>query len=184
MTGHWPALEFDGPVDDWPSSRGEAEALCRAAIDATCAFLSDLDFTHWEVSVRLTDDPAIQALNNAYRGIDAPTNVLSFPMDRPAPEGRDGSAQPVGGLLGDIALSAETIAREAVAQDKRLSDHFVHMVVHGMLHLLGYDHENDPDAETMEQCEIAILATLGIANPYAAPHMPGDPLAVLESDNA
>jgi len=181
MSGHWPDVEFDGSVRDWPSASRDAEALCRTAIDAVCAFRTDLDFTRWEVSIRLTDDQAVQALNKAYRGIDAPTNVLSFPMDGPTPEG---SAPPAGGLLGDIALSAETIEREAIEQDKLLPDHFVHMVVHGMLHLLGYDHENDTEADVMERCEISILSNLGIANPYAAPHMPEDPLAVLESDNA
>jgi len=181
MTGHWPNVEIDGARPDWPPGGRGAEALCRTAIDAVCASRTDLDFAHWEVSIRLTDDQAIQALNRAYRRIDAPTNVLAFPMDRPTPGNTGG---PAGGLLGDIALSTETVGREATEQDKLLPDHFVHMVVHGMLHLLGYDHENDADAEEMERCEIAILSNLRIANPYAAPHMPGDPLAVLESDNA
>lgn len=181
MNVHWPTVEIDGARPDWPPASTGAETLCRAAVDAVCAARADLDFAQWEVSVRLTDDQAVRALNKAYRGIDAPTNVLAFPMDRPAPNDTE---HPAGGLLGDIALSTETVEREAIEQDKSLPDHFVHMIVHGMLHLLGYDHENDADAEEMERCEIAILSNLGIANPYAAPHMPGDPLVVLESDNA
>lgn len=110
------------------------------------------------VSLLLGDDAAIAALNKQFRGKDGPTNVLSFP---PAP----GGAEP--GFLGDIAMAAETIVEQANFQGKRVEHHAAHLVVHGFLHLLGYDHENQADAEKMEARERAILLTLGIEDPYA-----------------
>lgn len=111
-----------------------------------------------EVSVLLTDDAAVQALNRDWRGKDSPTNVLSFP----APENQ-------AGLLGDIALAQETIVREASEQGKSVEAHATHLIIHGFLHLLGYNHEQDEEAEAMEARERAILAALGVADPYAAP---------------
>ncbi len=110
------------------------------------------------VSLLLGDDKSIAELNHQFRNKDAPTNVLSFP---PAPVG----AEP--GFLGDIALAAETIVEQAQFQGKRFEHHAAHLVVHGFLHLLGYDHENPADAEVMEGRERAILASLGIEDPYA-----------------
>ena len=107
-----------------------------------------------EFSILFTDDAAMRALNLRYRGLDAPTNVLSFPSDSP--------------LIGDIVLAAETVAREAGAQSKSLADHLRHLIVHGALHLLGHDHQSDEEAERMEALEVAILAELGVSNPYAA----------------
>jgi len=109
------------------------------------------------VSLLLGDDAAIAALNKEFRGKDGPTNVLSFP---PAEQGE-------AGFLGDIALAAETIAVEAESQGKSLDNHAVHIVVHGFLHLLGYDHMDEADAEKMEARERSILASLGISDPYA-----------------
>ncbi len=114
-----------------------------------------------EVSFMLTDDKSMRKLNRAYRGKDRPTNVLSFAA-------LDG-AKPITGtpwLLGDIVLASGVIAREAKQQAKNLDHHLSHMAVHGMLHLLGYDHEDDADAEIMEALEIEALAGMGIANPY------------------
>lgn len=107
-----------------------------------------------EISIVLADDAAVHALNRRWRGRDAPTNVLSFASDeRP--------------LLGDVVLAYETVAREAADQDKSLSDHLAHLVVHGVLHLLGFDHETGEDeAEEMEALERHILAGLNIADPY------------------
>lgn len=111
------------------------------------------------VSLLLGDDATIAQLNHQFRGKDGPTNVLSFP---PAHLGEGAE-----GFLGDIALAAETIVEEANFQGKRFENHAAHLVVHGFLHLLGYDHENPADAEAMEAREREILASLGIEDPYA-----------------
>jgi probable rRNA maturation factor len=110
------------------------------------------------VSLLLGDDASVADLNRQFRGKQGPTNVLSFP---PAP----GTADP--GFLGDIALAAETIVEQANFQGKRFEHHAAHLAIHGFLHLIGYDHENPADAEAMEKRERAILASLGIEDPYA-----------------
>jgi probable rRNA maturation factor len=112
-----------------------------------------------EISIVLTDDAEQRELNRDWRGKDAPTNVLSFPQIEPF--------APVIGILGDIVLAHETLAREAAEQDKPLADHFTHLVVHGFLHILGYDHLSEEEALVMEGLETQILAGLGIADPYA-----------------
>ncbi|MGQ0531838.1 MAG: rRNA maturation RNase YbeY [Caulobacteraceae bacterium] len=111
------------------------------------------------VSLLLGDDASVAGLNQQFRGKEGPTNVLSFP---PSP---DGQAEP--GFLGDIALAAETIVEQANFQGKRFEHHAAHLAVHGFLHLIGYDHENPADAEAMEARERAILASIGIEDPYA-----------------
>ena len=112
------------------------------------------------VTLLFTSDAEMQVLNRDWRGKDKPTNVLSFPAPAmPVPEGE---ATP----LGDIALACETVSREATEQGKSLADHTAHLIVHGTLHLLGYDHETDGEAEEMESEERKILARLGIADPY------------------
>ena len=112
------------------------------------------------VDVALMDDRAIRTLNKTYRGKDKPTNVLSFPSGE-ASEGRRRR-------LGDVAIALGTVKREAKAQGKTVGDHVTHLMVHAMLHLLGYDHEAEPDAEEMEALERKALAALGIADPYGA----------------
>ncbi len=114
-----------------------------------------------EVNVLFTDDPSIASINAEWRGKDYATNVLSFPApdDMPVP---DGEARP----LGDIALASGVVTREAAEQGKSLHEHTVHLIVHGTLHLLGYDHVEDDDADEMERLEIDILKGLGIPNPY------------------
>ncbi|PLP59499.1 rRNA maturation RNase YbeY [Mesorhizobium loti] len=114
-----------------------------------------------ELSFVFTDDAAIQALNAEWRGKDKPTNVLSFPAFPPA---RGGLLPP---MLGDIVLAAETVAREATEEKKPVEHHVSHLVIHGLLHLLGYDHETDDEAEEMEAVERAALARLAIPDPYA-----------------
>lgn len=113
-----------------------------------------------EASVHLITDAEISALNAQWRGKDAPTNVLSFPAADPA---RVGESK----LIGDILIAFETVVREAEEEGKTLSDHFRHLVIHGFLHLLGYDHTEEAQAEAMEALETRALARLGVADPYA-----------------
>ena len=155
--GLW--TEISCAAEGWGKLLPDAEALIgRAAAAAWDAADATGDA---ELSILLTDDSAMRVLNRDYRGMDKPTNVLSFPAGDEGAEGRPR-------LLGDIALALETIEREANEQSKTLADHVSHLTVHGMLHLLGHDHETEPQATAMEALEIEILQGLGIANPYAA----------------
>jgi probable rRNA maturation factor len=115
-----------------------------------------------ELSIRIVDETESQAFNSQYRGKDKPTNVLSFPFELPEgiPEGE------LDHLLGDLIICAQVVSKEAQEQQKPLLDHGAQMVVHGTLHLLGYDHIDDEEAEEMEQLERNILKTLDIADPY------------------
>jgi probable rRNA maturation factor len=130
-----------------------------------------------EISIVFTDDDAVRQLNTRWRGVDKPTNVLSFPqmatsgraaiIDALARVGRpQGGAPPL--LLGDIVLASETIHREAGLARKSLEDHIAHLIIHAFLHLSGYDHEAEAEAEEMEQLERAALKRIGISDPYAA----------------
>ncbi len=138
----------------WLEALRTARAICRraaqAAIDGSGKRLSD----HVSVVVALDSDAAVRRLNRTYRGKDKPTNVLSFPGDKPS--------------LGDIVLARQTVLREAREQGKRPADHLTHLVMHGTLHLLGYDHEQgERQARRMEKLETRLLAAMGIADPYA-----------------
>lgn len=119
-----------------------------------------------EVSILLTNDEEIHALNAQYRHIDKPTNVLSFPnlTDIELRSLPKNSPHPI--MLGDLVLSFDTLLVESSMEKKPFLDHFNHLVVHGMLHLLGYDHENDEDAEVMQEKEVMILKNLNVNNPY------------------
>lgn len=145
--------------ESWSALAG-LEELAQSAVTAALAG-ADEDASACEVALLFTDDAAISEINAEWRGKDKPTNVLSFPApeDMPLPEGEP---RP----LGDIALAYGVIAREAREQGKTLRDHTVHLIVHGTLHLLGYDHETDEEAEEMEQLETSILKGLGISDPY------------------
>ena len=139
----------------WQSAP-EADEVVRAAIAEAAAAVPT---SAGEVAVVLTDDPAIQTLNREWRKKDAATNVLSFPM--PAMQAGDAVT-----LLGDIVIAYETTAREAEAERKPFRDHLAHLAVHGFLHLVGYDHETDREADAMESLEAQILSRLGVSNPY------------------
>lgn len=145
---------------------GVLDRLAPVAVSATLRFLD----MQAEVVVMGCDDGRIAELNGDFRDKPRPTNVLSWPAVDPAP--RTPGARPVVDLdpddpvLGDVAIAFDTCAREATEQGKPLADHVTHLLVHGVLHLAGYDHLNDPDAEHMEQAEREILAGLGINDPY------------------
>jgi len=117
-----------------------------------------------ELSILLTSDDAMRQLNLTYRGQDKSTNVLSFPGE---PEAHSQSRS---FLLGDVVLSYQTVVAEAEQQQISLENHISHLIVHGVLHLLGHDHENDTDAHDMEHLEINILKGIGVENPYAQEH--------------
>jgi probable rRNA maturation factor len=164
-----PGLDIDIMREAGQWARNSATLVRRAA---TRAYEAAGEAADAELCVVLADDAFVRKLNKSYRGKDKPTNVLSFPAGaipvaagpEPLWGGADRNARP----LGDIVLAAETIAREAEKQGKSLGDHLSHLVVHGLLHLLGEDHEDDDEAEAMEARERTILASLGIADPYAA----------------
>ncbi len=122
--------------------------------------------SHTELAILLTNDSAIRALNREWRKLDAPTNVLSFPTKaaiRDAP-------RHMSRYLGDIVIAYETTAREAATEGKRFEHHLVHLAVHGYLHLLGYDHATNREAEKMERLEVDILARLAVPDPYGTRH--------------
>ncbi|WP_254461062.1 rRNA maturation RNase YbeY [Xanthomonas sacchari] len=148
---------------------GVSYALPRAGLPAATSFRKWVAaalkgrIREADLAIRLVDDREGRALNQHYRGKDYPTNVLSFPAE--LPEGLPkGVKLP---LLGDLVICAPVVAREAAEQDKPLNAHYAHLTVHGVLHLLGWDHEDDKEAEAMEQLERDILADLGVSDPYA-----------------
>lgn len=143
--------------EDW-DSKTDWPALAERAVRAAVAHSVYPDLAGTEVSVKFTSDDEVRALNAAWRGKDKPTNVLSFPM-ADTPEDAP--------MLGDIVLARGVCAREAEANSVAMETHATHLVVHGTLHLLGYDHETgDADAEEMEEIERKALASLGMADPY------------------
>lgn len=144
-------------------AEAEAEATVHRAIEAAASMV-DADTGDAELAVMLTDDAGIRTLNNNWRGQDKPTNVLSFPALQPTGARLPDDAPR---MLGDIAIAYETTRREADAEQKPFHHHLSHLAVHGFLHLVGYDHETDRDAEKMENLECQILAALGIPDPYA-----------------
>jgi len=151
-------------ADCWQAEPG-AEAVIHRAIEAAAEVAdADADAGEAELAIMLTDDRGIRTLNRNWRGIDKATNVLSFPALQPTgPAGPDDAPR----MLGDIAIAYETTRKEADEERKPFDHHLSHLAVHGFLHLIGYDHENDADAEAMEGLERDILAQLGIPDPYA-----------------
>lgn len=154
------SVEVSIHCDAWltacPEATALAEAAARAALSQAGGKLVDAPLI---LGLILTDDAEQRGLNRTYRGRDAPTNVLAFAMADPAPAGA-----PV--LLGDVVLALATVEREAADQQKPLCDHLRHLVVHGVLHLLGFDHQNPAEAAAMEAHEVLILKTLGVPDPY------------------
>ena len=168
-----PDVTVDAARAEWLAALPDCRTLCR---DGVLAALAAAGFDRFvgvvEVGVRLSGDAELRALNRRYRGIDAPTNVLSFPVAACAP-GRLPSPPAAGAplALGDVVLAFETVRDEAAARGLPLADHVCHLVVHGALHLAGYDHEAAAQAAAMEDLEIAVLAGLGVDDPYTL----GDP---------
>ncbi|MGB0225344.1 MAG: rRNA maturation RNase YbeY [Litorivicinaceae bacterium] len=139
----------------------DATGICPIASDQVVSWVESLASEIEEASelvIRVVDANESQKLNKTFRDKDYPTNVLSFPADIQLPEGPT--------ILGDIAICLPVVKREADEQSKRFDQHFAHMVVHGCLHLMGYDHEDEDDADQMEAKEIGILENLGYPNPY------------------
>lgn len=148
-------VEINRQAGDWPDGLEPlAEKVLTAALEHA-GFAVD---GPCEISVLLTDDAAQQDLNRAWRGKDKPTNVLSFPALEPD--------EAIAGFVGDIALAYETLVREAAELDKPFEHHFAHLLVHGMLHVIGYDHESEDEALAMEARETDIMAVLGYPDPY------------------
>jgi probable rRNA maturation factor len=153
-----PSVEVTVSCNAWFDACPQAAAIAAGAAQAT---LRDSGGGQFLVDVTLADDAEQRRLNRIYRGKDMPTNVLAFPQGALDPPRSD---QPV--LLGDVVLAFETVRREAAEQNKPLENHLRHLVVHGVLHLLGFDHENEAEAAAMEAREINILAGLGVPDPY------------------
>jgi probable rRNA maturation factor len=147
---------------DWAAKLPAHDSLAKEAAEAALAAAG------WrgaaELCVSLGDDALLRKLNSEYRGQDKPTNVLAFALT----EGEGAALSGVPLALGDVVLSLETLEREAAEQGKSLAGHFRHLVVHGCLHLIGYDHQESAAAEEMEALEVRVLAGLGVADPYAA----------------
>lgn len=125
---------------------------------ATTALLNRTEYEEPEMTIRIVDEEESQELNHEYRGKDKPTNVLSFPFEAPA-------HVPIP-LLGDLIVCKQVVEREAIEQGKTLTSHWAHMIIHGCLHLLGYDHIEDEEAEEMEGIERVVMAELGFEDPY------------------
>lgn len=167
-------VEHEIVAGDWPASSdwlALTQSACAAALHQTPYFALTKHGPSIETSVRLSDDAEVQSLNRDYRGKDKPTNVLSFPMIDAAELDELANGKTVASrgeiLLGDIVLAAQTVVREAGEKHISTADHATHLIVHGMLHLLGYDHEDDLQAEHMEALEQAACRSLGLADPYA-----------------
>lgn len=160
-------MSVDVIIEDERWEAAGLDAIARRAADAALGHLG-LEPTNWEVVVMGCDDDRIAALNADFRGKPRPTNVLSWPTEERGARSEGDVPEPPQGdpELGDIAIAYDTCLAEAEAAGRPLSDHALHLVVHGTLHLLGYDHVREGDGDLMEAAEIAILAKLGLPNPY------------------
>ena len=161
-------IAISQPCPAWADALPAVEAICHRAAELALSLAEEaigLPPSRLEVSLALSDDAEVRSLNARFRGQDTPTNVLSFAAleDDGAP-----LIETERVLLGDVALAFETTAAEAAAQGLTLAEHLSHLVIHGVLHLLGYDHQDDDEAEEMEGAERELLAHLGISDPYDA----------------
>ncbi len=158
-------MTFEIDIEAWPN--GDWDALAQAALAAVSQVEPALANQRLENSLLFTSDAQVHALNKQWRDKDKPTNVLSFPMiAREDLLTMDSDGPPA--MLGDLAIAYETCAREATEKGVSLEDHTAHLIIHGLLHLAGHDHETSPnDADVMEALEITALASMGIANPYS-----------------
>jgi probable rRNA maturation factor len=167
-------IEIASECPSWDRACPKAEALAReAGREALAGGMAPprrAPAAPIELSIILADAVRQRQLNREFRGSDASTNVLAFPAWEPGVEAPPG--MPI--LLGDVVLAFETVQREAAEQGKSIGDHLSHLVVHGVLHLLGYDHMTAADADKMEALEVSILAKLGIANPYGEAAWPAE----------
>ncbi|TIX50520.1 rRNA maturation RNase YbeY [Alteraurantiacibacter aquimixticola] len=162
-------MELDIEIEEpWPAAGWEA--LVMRVADAAAKVAPELGHTRLTASALFTSDAEVHALNREWRGRDKPTNVLSFPMlerEDLLELAQDGPPEMPPVFLGDIALAHETCAREAAEKGVSIEDHAAHLVLHGLLHLAGFDHEiSTEEAEKMEALEVKALAQLGIADPY------------------
>jgi probable rRNA maturation factor len=166
MTELTAVIEVASPCATWgrlcPAAEDLARSAARLALSRSKAGADIEPRIVIELAISLADDAVQQGLNRDWRGIDRPTNVLAFPAWEPGTEIPPGAPL----LLGDVVLAFETVAREADEQGKPLSDHLSHLIVHGVLHLLGYDHATEAEAVAMESLETSILASLGVPDPY------------------
>lgn len=161
MTG--PEIAVTLGDEGWTAALPDAAELCRR-VAAVALGVASLPAERLELSILLADDATVRDLNRRYRGLDRPTNVLSFAaLDDATPDLPDEG--PI--LLGDVVLARQTVVAEADRDGKTLPQHLSHLVIHGVLHLLGYDHDDDGQAGEMEGLETALLAALGIPDPYA-----------------
>ncbi len=148
-----PEIDITVQHNEWTRDIRDIQNVVLSVVAITLEKTNPANTENTELSIVLADNGFVQKLNKEWRGKDKPTNVLSFPQDEPT-------------MLGDIILAYETVKAEADAQNKRFEDHTTHLIAHGLLHLLGHDHEEDEEAEIMEALEIEILDALNIKNPY------------------
>ena len=158
-----PEISIDIRDAHWGGAGFDATVICRTAASEAIAAAPDTGGS-LEISVVLADDAFVRDLNRIWRNMDVPTNVLAFPCA----DDDDTLASGAERLLGDVIVAFGTTQREAIDLHVPLAHHFAHLIVHGVLHLLGYDHVDDDDAATMEKLEADALARMGIANPYEA----------------
>ncbi len=154
-----PRIEINIACEGWPPEE-DLQRLARQSVSSAVKSAGLKFAPDAELSLMFGDDETLCALNSRYRGINKATNVLSFPDQQILP------GQEAGAILGDIAFALQTVKREADLEGKRFDHHLSHLMIHGFLHLFGYDHQNDDEAQTMESLEIRALAILGIENPY------------------